>query len=66
VTTIAGDVVGNENGVGTSARFYRLLAIALSPDDSFAVAVDKSNCLIKKLDMSTMQVPHVFLVPTLI
>lgn len=59
VTTIAGNSAGYANGVGTSAQFYRMLDVSLSPDDSYAVITDKISCMLKKLDMSTMQVSRI-------
>jgi DNA-binding beta-propeller fold protein YncE len=57
VVTLAGQSAqGMVNGQGTNAQFYSLFAIALSPDDSYALVADHNNHLIRKITMATASV----------
>jgi DNA-binding beta-propeller fold protein YncE len=57
VTTIAGsDTSGYTDGAGASAAFKQLIGVAVSPDGSFAILIDKKGCLVKKIHLSTYQV----------
>jgi hypothetical protein len=57
VVTLAGQSAqGMVNGQGTNAVFKSLYAIALSPDDSYALVADFNNHLIRKITMATASV----------
>ncbi len=61
VTTIAGSPgqTGSANGVGAAARFGWPQAMALSPDETFALIADTDNHTIRRLDLATRQVTTV-------
>jgi DNA-binding beta-propeller fold protein YncE len=57
VVTLAGQsAYGMVNGQGTNAQFNSPRAIALSPDDSYALVADYNNHLIRKITMATASV----------
>ena len=57
VTWFAGvDNDGYVDGVGTVARFDSPWSIVLSADDTFAIISDRSNCVIRKLVITTQEV----------
>jgi DNA-binding beta-propeller fold protein YncE len=57
VVTLAGQSAsGMVNGQGTNAQFNYPFAIALSPDDSYALVADFNNHLIRKIAMATVSV----------
>jgi hypothetical protein len=57
VVTLAGQsAYGMVNGQGTNAAFNNPFAIALSPDDSYALVADCNNYLIRKITMATASV----------
>jgi hypothetical protein len=56
VTTFAGSVLGDVNGIGTSAQFGLLYGIAISPDGLYAFITSNSWEKIQKIVLSTKQV----------
>jgi DNA-binding beta-propeller fold protein YncE len=57
VVTLAGQSAqGMVNGQGTNTQFKSPYAIALSPDDSYALVADSGNHLIRKITMATADV----------
>jgi WD40 repeat protein len=60
VTTIAGgpddDAIGPTNptpGIGTNSKFSVPAAVAISPDNSYALVADSGNNLIRYIDLSS-------------
>lgn len=57
VFTLAGNTTpGLGNGIGTNTQFYYPFGIALSPDDSFSLITEFTNCLIRKIILTTAEV----------
>jgi hypothetical protein len=53
VTTLAGNGVGAADGVGSAAGFRSLEGVALSPDGSMALVMDRGNKKIRKVVVAT-------------
>ena len=55
VTTLAGlaGVSGSANGIGTNARFKNPAGVSISPDGAYALVIDTSNHLIRRIILST-------------
>lgn len=58
VTTLAGSpcIEGDADAIGSAARFRSPNAVALSPDNSFALVADKDTQTIRKIDIATGEV----------
>ncbi|HSN74476.1 MAG TPA: hypothetical protein VL334_05185 [Anaerolineae bacterium] len=58
LTTLAGQSGswGDDDGIGSAARFNWPEGIALSPDDSFALVSDTWNYTIRRVDVATAEV----------
>jgi hypothetical protein len=59
VSTLAGQYWGNSDGFGTAARFYSPQGVDISPDGGFALIADTGNCLLRKLDLVSLEVSTV-------
>lgn len=57
VTLIAGSQrIGSGNGIGANSRFANPTGITISSDGTFALIADSTNCLIRKVVISTLEV----------
>jgi DNA-binding beta-propeller fold protein YncE len=57
VTTLAGTFDGSADGIGTSAQFKQLIAVAIDPTGAYALIVDQgSNQRIRRIDLATARV----------
>jgi hypothetical protein len=54
VSTLAGDptrAYGSSNGVGTNSKFSGPQAVSISPDGLFALVMDRTNNMIRRIDI---------------
>jgi DNA-binding beta-propeller fold protein YncE len=56
VTTFAGSVLGDMNGIGTNAQLGLIYGIAISPDGLYALYTDNSWSTIRKVVIATKEV----------
>jgi DNA-binding beta-propeller fold protein YncE len=61
-TLISSGVIGNENGIGTNAKFHHLLGLSLSSEGSYLYVIDYTDRAIRQIIVSTTTVTTLRLV----